>query len=78
MNVRDLMALQVLDEAAEWYRQEHGIIAIFDGTNSTASRRELLVNRCSSFGPDLILRPLFIEVLCNDLVGVYLIVDLLA
>merc|ERR1712137_847418 len=50
-----------------WYSDENGSVAIFDGTNSTKSRRNMILERLrKSKSDELRIKPIFIEVICND------------
>jgi hypothetical protein len=61
-----LIALSVLDDVMSWYKNDRGNVAIFDGTNTTAQRRQLILERAEAEQPELQLRPIFIEIICND------------
>lgn len=55
------VALSALDDMLEWIR-EGGEIGIYDATNTTRERRDLVRTRCEAAG----LRVLFVESICND------------
>ncbi len=55
------LALEALADMVEWFR-DGGQIAIYDATNSTRARRELLRMCCDRIG----IRMLFIELVCDD------------
>jgi broad specificity phosphatase PhoE/predicted kinase len=59
--LRQNLAVKVLQDALEWL-QDGGQIAIFDATNTTKPRRELLKAECDKFN----VRLLFIESICDD------------
>lgn len=68
VKIRDLLAMKTLDEVLEWISGE-GQVAIFDATNSTVVRRQMVVNhineRASSLGIENY-NVLFLESICND------------
>lgn len=55
------LALEALADMVEWFR-EGGQVAIYDATNSTRARRELLRLCCERIG----IRMLYIEIVCDD------------
>ncbi len=58
---RQAVAMDALDDALRWLRGE-GDVAVYDATNSTRARRELIARRCDAAGVPL----LFIESICDD------------
>lgn len=58
---RQQMALAALDDVFAWLDEKPGV-AIYDATNGTRSRRDLVLHRCTARG----LRVLFIESVCTD------------
>ena len=63
---RQEMAEMALNDLLQWYQSDNGSVAIFDGTNSSKQRRQLIINRLKKAKPDVIVKPIFIEVICND------------
>lgn len=55
------VALEALDDMCNWLRTE-GEVAIYDATNSTRERRDLVRTRCEAEG----FRVVFIESICRD------------
>jgi broad specificity phosphatase PhoE/predicted kinase len=55
------LAMRALDDVFD-YLQGDGSVAIYDATNTTRRRRELILGRCREEGVAV----LFIEVICND------------
>src|SRR5262245_33574422 len=60
-NKRLEVAKRALDDLFDWVREE-GEIAIYDATNTTRARRELIMERCNAESVNL----MFIEALCED------------
>jgi len=60
--LRRELAMSALDDAIEWLQVQGGQIAIYDATNTTRRRRDLIVERCEREQVPL----LFIEVIVND------------
>jgi hypothetical protein len=56
----------VLNNAFEWYKEENGDIAILDGTNCTKASRLHIVQHIKSQRPHLFIKPIFVEVICNN------------
>mmetsp|Transcript_3263 Transcript_3263/g.11430 ORF Transcript_3263/g.11430 Transcript_3263/m.11430 type:complete len:645 (+) Transcript_3263:41-1975(+) len=63
---REKIALAVLDDVFAWLRAETGSVAVFDGTNSTRRRRNLILERVAKEKPGLIVKTIFVEIICND------------
>ncbi len=61
VEARRRVAMQALDDLLAWI-DEGGRIAIYDATNSTRARRDLVRRRCEDRGLDV----LFIESICDD------------
>lgn len=59
---REELALNALDDMLDWLK-DGGEVAIYDATNSTRARRQLVKSRCAERGVPLV----FIESVCNDL-----------
>jgi len=59
--VRKELALAALDDLIEWLEEE-GDVAIYDATNTTKERRDLLRHRCASHG----IRVVYLESICDD------------
>jgi broad specificity phosphatase PhoE/predicted kinase len=55
------MAMTALDDVISWL-EEGGEVAIYDATNSTRTRRNLVTERCKEHGFSVV----FIESICND------------
>lgn len=55
------MALAALDDMTAWFGAG-GEVAIYDATNSTRKRRDLVRDRCNALGLPVV----FIESICND------------
>lgn len=61
------MAEAALDDVLQWFKTENGSVAIFDGTNSTRTRREFIIERVEKANTVLMeVKPTFVEVICND------------
>lgn len=60
-SIRRRFALRALQDVKKWL-DNHGQIAVFDGTNSTRERREIICNFCHKEGYKLF----FIEIVCDD------------
>jgi broad specificity phosphatase PhoE/predicted kinase len=58
---RQGVAMDALEDTLRWLRGE-GDVAVYDATNSTRARRELIVQRCEQAGVPV----LFIESICDD------------
>ena len=54
--------MTALDDMLNWFCVSGGCIAIYDATNSTAERREVINSECSKRGVSV----MFIESICND------------
>ncbi|MCO4744874.1 MAG: 6-phosphofructo-2-kinase/fructose-2,6-bisphosphatase [Proteobacteria bacterium] len=61
LEARRRVAMRALDELLSWL-DEGGLVAIYDATNSTRSRRDLVRGRVEAAGH----RVVFIESVCND------------
>ncbi len=59
---RRKVALTALEDLVDWHRERGGQISIYDATNSTRERRELVRERLTVSG----LQVLFIESICTD------------
>src|SRR5687768_2961241 len=59
---RRRLALEALDDLVAWLRDGTGRIAIYDATNATRERRDLVTARLAEHG----LEPLFVESVCTD------------
>jgi broad specificity phosphatase PhoE/predicted kinase len=60
--IREQLAQQVLNDALNWLIDEGGQVAIFDATNTTKPRRDLLKRECERAK----VRLLFLESICDD------------
>jgi broad specificity phosphatase PhoE/predicted kinase len=60
---REAVALAALKDMLEWFGKD-GEIGIFDATNSTEERRQLIINTCRNSGRELGI--VFIETLCTN------------
>ncbi|EEB07509.1 6-phosphofructo-2-kinase [Schizosaccharomyces japonicus yFS275] len=60
---REELAKSCLEEMLHWLQHENGVVGILDATNSTFSRRKLLVDRISQIDS---IRILFVESICTD------------
>lgn len=61
-HARQKLALAALDDLVGWLREGPGRVAIYDATNATRERRDLVVERLRPHG----LEPVFVESVCND------------
>jgi broad specificity phosphatase PhoE len=59
---REALALSALEDLVDWVTSGSGRIAIYDATNATRSRRDVVEARLQREG----LRPLFVESVCTD------------
>jgi broad specificity phosphatase PhoE len=59
---REQMAMAALDDLLRFVAEGPGRVAIYDATNGTRARRELVRSRLESIG----IRPIFLEVVCTD------------
>ena len=57
-----------MEDLLDWYKRDNGMIAIFDGTNSTYARRQMILSRlkAESARGDIEVKAIFIEILCED------------
>ncbi|KAF9291898.1 Fructose-2,6-bisphosphatase [Mortierella alpina] len=53
---------EALREMIYWFRKEQGVVAVFDGTNSTRAKRDLLLEECRKNDVQV----MFIESVCED------------
>lgn len=60
--MRELAALEAFNDIMKWYREENGVVAILDATNSTRKRRAWIVEKCKQTG----IRLMFLESICDD------------
>ena len=51
-----------LKDMIHWFRKDEGTVALFDATNSTKAKRELLLQECERNGVEV----MFIESVCED------------
>ncbi len=56
------LAMHALDDLIEWLKRGGGEVAIYDATNTTRARREIVERRLREAGIPLV----FIESMCND------------
>ncbi len=59
---RESLALAALDDLVGWVTSGSGRVAIYDATNATRARRDVVEARLATAG----LRPLFVESVCTD------------
>ncbi|KAF9414795.1 Fructose-2,6-bisphosphatase, partial [Podila epigama] len=55
-------AVEALSDMIYWFKKEQGVVALYDATNSTRSRREMLLAECSKHN----IQVMFIESICQD------------
>ncbi|KAF9360607.1 Fructose-2,6-bisphosphatase [Mortierella sp. AD094] len=55
-------AVEALNDMIYWFEKEHGVVALYDATNSTRSRREMLLTECKKHN----IQVMFIESICED------------
>ncbi len=65
--IRDQLALSTLDDLLDWLNNDDCPVGIFDATNSTIKRRELIKERISKRMQGQNYNVLFLESICNDL-----------
>ncbi|RKP33269.1 6-phosphofructo-2-kinase-domain-containing protein [Dimargaris cristalligena] len=54
-------AIEALNDMLRWFKKDHGVVGIYDATNSTASRRRLLRERLEAAD----IQVMFIESVCD-------------
>ncbi|KAH8705968.1 AvaB protein [Talaromyces proteolyticus] len=60
--MRRAAAEAAVSDMLKWFRQDNGVVAIFDATNSTKARRAWIHKTCEEAG----IETLFVESLCDD------------
>ncbi|KAJ1928768.1 Fructose-2,6-bisphosphatase [Tieghemiomyces parasiticus] len=55
-------ALEALDDMIRWFKEDNGIVAIYDATNSTRERRRMLQTRLEAED----IKVMFVESVCDD------------
>eukprot|EP01116_Phalansterium_solitarium_P025437 TRINITY_DN972_c2_g1_i3.p1 TRINITY_DN972_c2_g1~~TRINITY_DN972_c2_g1_i3.p1 ORF type:complete len:496 (-),score=217.41 TRINITY_DN972_c2_g1_i3:49-1536(-) len=65
MRQRRHIAIAALDDMLQWLSLE-GKVAIYDATNTTRERRNMVLRRCSAEGVQVV----FVEAICNDAAAV--------
>ncbi|KAG0280540.1 Fructose-2,6-bisphosphatase, partial [Linnemannia exigua] len=55
-------AVEALEDMIYWFKKEQGVVALYDATNSTRSRREMLMAECKKHD----IQVMFIESVCED------------
>ncbi|KAF9976663.1 Fructose-2,6-bisphosphatase [Actinomortierella ambigua] len=55
-------AVEALNDMISWFENERGVVALYDATNSTRARREMLLAACAEHD----IQVLFIESICQD------------
>ncbi|KAG0343697.1 Fructose-2,6-bisphosphatase, partial [Podila humilis] len=55
-------ATEALNDMIRWFNKDHGVVALYDATNSTRSRREMLLSACRKHS----IQVMFIESICQD------------
>lgn len=66
LKTRNSIALVALDDVIRWFNEDDGVVAIFDGTNSTSERRKMILERLKMEKPNLYVKTIFVEVICNN------------
>ncbi|XP_030624713.1 6-phosphofructo-2-kinase/fructose-2,6-bisphosphatase isoform X9 [Chanos chanos] len=62
MKIRKACAVAALKDVCEYFTREHGQVAVFDATNTTRERREVIL----SFAKENGYKVFFVESLCDD------------
>lgn len=60
--MRQAAAQAAMDDMLRWFKQERGVVSIFDATNSTRRRRQWIYETCANAG----IETLFVESICDD------------
>lgn len=60
--MRRAAAQAAMDDMLRWFKDEKGVVSIFDATNSTKQRRQWIYETCHNAG----IETLFVESLCDD------------
>ncbi|KAG0094780.1 Fructose-2,6-bisphosphatase [Podila epicladia] len=55
-------AIEALNDMIYWFKKDQGVVALYDATNSTRSRREMLLAACTKHN----IQVMFIESICQD------------
>ncbi|KAG0043955.1 Fructose-2,6-bisphosphatase, partial [Gryganskiella cystojenkinii] len=55
-------AVEALNDMIYWFKKEQGVVALYDATNSTRSRRDMLLAACKKHD----IQVMFIESICED------------
>ncbi|KAH7056608.1 6-phosphofructo-2-kinase-domain-containing protein [Linnemannia elongata] len=55
-------AVEALEDMIYWFKKEQGVVALYDATNSTRTRREMLMAECKKHD----IQVMFIESVCED------------
>ncbi|KAF8924565.1 6-phosphofructo-2-kinase-domain-containing protein [Dissophora ornata] len=55
-------AVEALKDMIHWFKREHGVVALYDATNSTRKRRDMLLAECKKHD----IQVMFIESICED------------
>ncbi|KAG0301375.1 Fructose-2,6-bisphosphatase [Dissophora globulifera] len=55
-------AVEALKDMIYWFKKEQGVVALYDATNSTRSRRDMLLAECKKHD----IQVMFIESICED------------
>ncbi|KAG0213829.1 Fructose-2,6-bisphosphatase [Mortierella sp. GBA30] len=55
-------AVEALNDMIYWFKKEQGVVALYDATNSTQSRRDMLLATCKKHD----IQVMFIESVCED------------
>ncbi|KAF9976893.1 Fructose-2,6-bisphosphatase, partial [Modicella reniformis] len=55
-------AVEALEDMIYWFKNHHGVVALYDATNSTRSRRTMLLAECKKHD----IQVMFIESICED------------
>ncbi|KAF9215264.1 Fructose-2,6-bisphosphatase [Podila verticillata] len=55
-------AVEALNDMIRWFKKDDGVVALYDATNSTRARREMLLAACKKHD----IQVMFIESICQD------------
>ncbi|KAG0088236.1 Fructose-2,6-bisphosphatase [Podila epicladia] len=55
-------AVEALNDMIRWFKKDDGVVALYDATNSTRARREMLLAACKKAD----IQVMFIESICQD------------
>lgn len=63
MKIRNKCAMKAMEHMFEWFNND-GDVAIYDGTNTTCERRQMLIGECRKTKTNI--KHFFIESICDD------------